>query len=182
LLLLNLDNMYEQYLSMPAVPAGAILKRILQKEHFSQKEIAKKTDIYPQRINDLINGKRKFTPELSSRLENALNISSFGYFYRIQTNHDIFCYQDEQERKHTPDLSKLHKALFWEVYSLEKINWLKNANWVIQRAFEYGNEQEIEEIIRFYGREKITEILNIIPLTDSWKLNERNKNRQFFEI
>ena len=55
--------MYEQYLSMPAVPAGAILKRILQKENLSQKEIAKKTAIYPQRINDLINGKRKFNPE-----------------------------------------------------------------------------------------------------------------------
>jgi addiction module HigA family antidote len=174
--------MYEQYLSMPAVPAGAILKRILQKEHLSQKEIAKKSDIYPQRINDLINGKRKFTPELSFRLEHALEFSSPGYFYRIQTNHDIYCYQDEQERKLTPDLSKLHKALFWEIYSLEKINWLKSANWVIQRTFEYGNKQEIEEIIRFYGREKVSTILKAIPITDTWKLKERNKNRQLFGV
>ena len=174
--------MYEQYLSMPAVPAGAILKQILQKEHLSQKEIAKKSAIYPQRINDLINGKRKFTPESSSRLEKALGISTLGYFYRIQANHDIYCYQDEQERKYTPDLSKLHKALFWETSSLEKINWLKNADWVIQRAFEYGNQQEIEEIIRFYGREKITEVLNTIPATDTWKLNDRSKNRQLFGI
>jgi len=174
--------MYEQYLSISAVPAGAILKRILQKEHISQKEIAKKSGIYPQRINDLINSKRKFTPELSFRLENALGISPLGYFYQIQTNHDIYCYQDKQERKHTPDLSKLHKALFWEVCSLEKINWLKNANWVIQRAFEYGTKQEIEEIIHFYGREKVTEVLNAIPATDTWKLSDRNKNKQLFEI
>ena len=174
--------MYEQYLSMPAVPAGAILKRILQKEHLSQKEIAEKSAIYPQRINDLINGKRKFTPESSVRLEQALGISTLGYFYRIQTNHDIYCYQDEQERKLTPDLSKIDKALFWETYSLEKINWLKNANWVIQRSFEYGNQQEIEEIIRFYGREKVFEILNAIPKTDTWKINDRNKNRQLFAI
>ena len=167
---------------MPAVPAGAILKRILQKEQLSQKEIAKRSAIYPQRINDLINGKRKFTPESSVRLENALGISTLGYFYRIQTNHDIYCYQDEQERKITPDLSKLHKALFWEIYSLEKINWLKSANWVIQRAFEYGNQQEIEEIIRFYGQTKVTEILNAIPVTDTWKLNERNENRKLFKI
>ena len=174
--------MYEQYLSMPAVPAGAILKRILQKERLSQKEIAKRSTIYPQRINDLINGKRKFTPESSFRLEKALGLSTFGYFYRIQTNHDIYCYQDEQERKQTPDLSKINKALFWETSSFEKINWLKNANWVIQRSFEYGNQQEIEEIIRFYGREKVIEILNAIPLTDTWKLNDRNKNRQLFGI
>ena len=174
--------MYEQYLSMPSVPAGAILKRILQKENLSQKEIAERSAIYPQRINDLINGKRKFTPELSSRLEKALGISTDGYFYRIQTYHDIYCYQDKQERKFTPDLSKLKKALFWETLSLDNINWLKHSNWVIQRAFEYGNKQEIEEITRFYGREKVSEVLNAIPSTDTWNLFNRNENRQLFRI
>jgi len=174
--------MYEQYLFMPTVPAGAILKRILQKENISQKEIAKKSAIYPQRINDLISGKRKFTPKYSSRLEQALSISALGYFYRIQTNHDIFLYQDEQERKNTPDLSKLPKALFWETNALNKINWVKNANWVIQRTFEYGNQQEIEEIIRYYGSKKVTDVLNAIPATDTWKLNDRNKNRQLFKV
>jgi len=128
--------MYERYLSMSTVPAGAILKRILQKENISQKEIAKKSAIYPQRINDLISGKRKFTPKYSSRLEQALGIFTLGYFYRIQTNHDIFLYQDEQERKNTPVLSKLPKALFWKINALDKIKWVKNANWVIQRTFE----------------------------------------------
>ena len=174
--------MYEQYLSMPSVPAGAILKRILKKEGLSQREIARKSAIYPQRINDLISGKRRFTLESSFRLENALGISTIGYFYRIQTNHDIYCYQDEQERKHTPDLSKLHKALFWEIYSLEKINWIRSANWIIQRTFEYGNQQEIEEIIRFYTREKVSGALNAIPSTDTWKLHDRSKNRQLFRI
>ena len=173
--------MYEKYLSMPAVPAGAILKHILKRAALSQKEIAEKSDIYPQRINDLIQGKRKFTPELSCRLEQALGISSLGFFCIIQTNHEVFSYQDEQERKITPDLSKLHKALFWETYSFE-INWIRGAKWVIQRAFEYGNKQEIEEIIRFYGREKVTKFLNAIPVTDTWKLRERNPNREKFEI
>ena len=174
--------MYEQYLSMPAVPAGAILKQILKKEKISQKDIAKKAAIYPQRINDLINGKRKFTPEYSSRLEKALGISTLGYFYHIQANHDIYLYQDEQERKSTPDLSKLNKRLFWEVYDLSKINWIKSVNWVIQRTFEYGDKQEIEEIIRYYGEEKVAEVLNKIPATDTWKLRDRNINRQLFKI
>jgi len=174
--------MYERYLSMPAVLAGAILKRILQKENISQKEIARKSAIYPQRINDLINGKRKFTPEYSFRLEQALGISTLGYFYQIQTNHDIYLYQDEQERKKTPDLSKLNRALFLETDALNKINWIKNANWVIQRAFEYGDSQEIEEIINYYGSEKVTKVLNAIPATDTRKLNDRNENRQLFDV
>ena len=174
--------MYEQYLSMPSVPAGAILERILKKENISQKEIAEKTAIYPQRINDLIKGKRKFTPELSVLLEKALGISTLGYFYRIQTYHDIYVYEDEQEKKHTPDLSKFNRALFWETYSLSNINWLKSANWVIQRVFEYGDQQEIEEIIHFYGREKVAATLNAIPKTDTWHLKNRNENRQLFGI
>ena len=178
---LNVLVMYEKYLSMSAVPAGAILKEIVKKKRFSQKEIAKRSSVYPQRINDLIKGKRKFTPELSFRLEKALDISTLGYFYKIQTNHDIYKYQDEQERKITPDLSKLNKALFWDTV-IEKINWIRSANYVIQRAFEYGNETEIAEIIRFYGREKVTEALNAIPTTDTWKLNDRNKNRQLFGV
>ena len=173
--------MYEQYLSMPAVPAGAILKRILREENLSQKEIAEKSDIYPQRINDLINGKRKFTPELSCRLEQALGISNFGYFYKIQANHDIYSYQDEEEKKITPDLSKLSKVLFWDT-DMYKINWLRSARYVIQRAFECGNEIEIEEIIKFYGRKKVVETLNAIPETDTWRIDHRIKNRKIFEI
>ncbi|MDR2971069.1 MAG: helix-turn-helix transcriptional regulator [Bacteroidales bacterium] len=173
--------MYEKYLSMSAVPAGAILKHILKKENLSQKEIAEKSAIYPQRINDLIKGKRKFTPELSSRLEKALDIPILGFFCKIQTNYDIYCYQDEQERKITPDLSKLHKALFWDTL-IEKINWIRSANYVVQRAFEYGNKMEIEEIIKFYGYKKVAEALNAIPVTDTWKLNDRNRNRELFRV
>ena len=173
--------MYEKYLSMSAVPAGAILKHILKKENLSQKEIADKSAIYPQRINDLIKGKRKFTPDLSCRLEKALGIPISGFFCTIQTNHDIYRYQDEQERKITPDLSKLHKALFWDTL-IEKINWIRSASYVIQRAFEYGNEIEIEEIIRFYGYEKVINALNAIPVTDTWKLHDRNRNRKLFRI
>ena len=173
--------MYEQYLSMSAVPAGVILRRILQKEHLSQKELAKKLTVYPQRISDLINGKRKFTPESSFRLEKALGISTLGYFCQIQKNHDIYCYNGNEERKYTPDLSKINKALFWDS-KIEKINWIRSAYHIVKRTFEYGNEIEITEIIKFYGREKTAAILDSIPVTDAWKSNDRKKNRQIFGI
>ena len=178
----NNKTMYEQYLSMPSVPAGAILKQILKKEKLSQKELAQRAKVYPQRINELISGKRKFTPEVSIRLENALGLSPLGYFYSIQANHDIYIYQDEQERKITPDLSKINKAIYWETPSLRNINWIKSTNWIIQRAFDYGSLQDIEEIIKFYGREKVIETLNAIPSTDTWKLKDRNENRRLFNI
>jgi plasmid maintenance system antidote protein VapI len=178
----NFRAMYEQYLSMPAVPAGAILKRILGKEGISQKKIAEKSSIYPQRINDLIHGKRRFTPEMSYKLENALGLKERGYFYKIQANNETYIYVDEQERRAKPNLNRLRKAIFWEAPSWDDINWKKHSTWIIQRAFEYGNKADIEEIIRFYGREKVAETLNAIPETDVWKIGDRNENRKKFNI
>jgi plasmid maintenance system antidote protein VapI len=171
--------MYEQYMNLRTVPAGAILKKILEKEKISQKQIAKKAAIYPQRINDLISGKRKFTPEMSVNLEKAIGITNIGYFYKIQANHEVYTYEEEQDRKITPDLTQINKGLFWDTV-FEKINWIKGAKWIIQRTFEYGNEQEIKEITRFYGKEKITDTLNSID--EKWKEKDRIANRKKFNV
>ena len=171
--------MYEQFTKFRTTPAGAVLKYILQKEKISQKEIAERSYIYPQRINDLINGRRKFTPETSIALEKALGIDALGYFCTIQTNFDVYSYQNEQELKITPDLSKFKQSLFWDT-KMETVNWIRNYKWIIQRAFEYGNEEEIKETVRFYGREKVKEILN--GITEKWVEHNRLKNREKFAI
>ena len=55
-----------------------------------------------------------------------------------------------------PDLPE---NLFWE-FDYEKIDWKgKGAVVVIERVLDRGNSREFEEMIRFYGREKVREIL-----------------------
>jgi plasmid maintenance system antidote protein VapI len=169
--------MYQQYLSLSTIPAGAILRRILEKEHLSQKEIAAKSSLYPQRICDLISGKRKFTPEMSIGLEKALGISEPGYFYKIQANHEVYQYEQEQEKKDTPDLTKFNQTLFWDT-DMHDLNWRKNARWIIKRTFEYGQAEEIKEIIRYYGKEKVEDVLNSIH--DTWKEANRKKNKSLY--
>ncbi len=44
--------------------------------------------------------------------------------------------------------------MFWDT-DIIIIDWSKQYKAVIQRIFERGNEAEKEEIIRFYGQEKI---------------------------
>lgn len=160
---------------MEDVPAGKILEHILKKMNMSQKELADISGLYPQRIRDYIKGERKFTVKASISVERALGIRIEGFFFRIQTNHEIYDFVMNEERKTHPDLSKLSKGLFWDT-RIEKINWIRNKEWVIQRAFEYGNEQEITEIIRFYGKETIKQILPKIK--SSWHGDIRNKNYQ----
>lgn len=74
-------------------------------------------------------------------------------------------------------MAKFSIALFGDT-GIEKINWIKNKEWVIQRIFEYGNHKEIEEAIRFYGKEIIR---NVLQNTHSkWKEETREKNFKEF--
>ena len=57
--------MYEQYLNYPHIPCNAVLKRIMQKERLSQRELARRSGIVPQRINDLLSERRRITADMS---------------------------------------------------------------------------------------------------------------------
>lgn len=48
----------------------------------------------------------------------------------------------------------LKPRLFWD-QRYEDIDWQENALGVIERVLEWGNDEEYEEIVRFYGRERI---------------------------
>lgn len=52
----------------------------------------------------------------------------------------------------------LPKRLFWE-FMYEDINWIKEYAAVIERVIERGTEPEWEELIKFYGKDKIVNTL-----------------------
>ena len=71
------------------------------------------------------------------------------------------CMKEEEKRKQNtekPDLTKLRPVLFWDT-KLDMINWTKHKSAVIKRVFERGNDIEKKEIIRFYGKKNVNEIL-----------------------
>ena len=53
-----------------------------------------------------------------------------------------------------PDLTKFRKTLFWDTI-FDRIDFTAHSRYVINRVFERGTEEEILEIIRFYGIETI---------------------------
>lgn len=169
--------MFENYLQYHHIPCGAIISRIMSKERLTQRELAHRAGIPYQRINDFIANRRRISPEISLKLEKALNIDKQCFFYQIQTNYDIFTAIAHQSEKPHPNLSKFRKALFWDAY-FDKIDWEKNSKWVIKRVFEYGNEKEIKETIKFYGRASIINTLSLIH--DSWNAKNRHDNLKKF--
>ena len=167
--------MYEQYLTYHHIPCGAVLDRIRKKEHLTQRELASRSEIPYQRINDFIANRRRISPENSLKLERALGVEYQCFFYQIQTNHEIFVATSRLSELSGPNKSKYRKALFWDT-DFETLNWQRNSEWIIQRVFEYGNENEIKETIRYYGKRRITKVLHGIK--ESWNSENRENNRK----
>jgi hypothetical protein len=44
---------------------------------------------------------------------------------------------------------------------MDFIDWLRQYKAIIKRVFERGNQREKDEITRFYGQDKIEEVLKV---------------------
>lgn len=168
--------MYERFLQFHNLPSGAVLGHVLKHEHLTQHELANRTGILPQRINDYIVGRRRISADASLKIERALSIGIEGFFYTLQSNHDIYkALQDSSVNRNMPDLKKIKKVIFWDT-EIERMDWDKNKRSIIQRVFEYGDDESIDEIIRFYGKECIRKYLH--EITDTRLLERRIRNEK----
>ena len=73
----------------------------------------------------------------------------------------------------------LPKRLFWD-WRYDAIDWQKLSSSIIARVIERGTNEEVEELIRFYGKTKVTNALlkEILYLPDY----AVDKATKYFEI
>ncbi|MCB0820773.1 MAG: hypothetical protein KDC13_09125 [Bacteroidetes bacterium] len=57
-----------------------------------------------------------------------------------------------------PDKPILDKRIFWDV-KFEELDYEKYANFIIERVFERGDVDDIRQVRRFYGDERVKEAL-----------------------
>lgn len=150
---------YLRFLQYPSLDVGSVIKYIMEQKKTTGRQIAHRSGLTPQRISDYANNHRRITVKASLALERALEIEKPGYFYIIQTNHDIYLASRNQQP--TPDLSKISNHVFWDS-NIKNINWKADKKRIIQRTFEYGDEQTLSEIVRFYGKTTVKQILSDI--------------------
>jgi plasmid maintenance system antidote protein VapI len=135
---------------------GIILERELKQRKLGKSRFAMSLQEFPQTLVSITKGKRRMNIPLALKIEHALGFEE-GYFMMLQVYYDI---EEEKRKQQTihPDLTKLRAVLFWDT-KMEKINWEKQKKAVIKRVFERGNEKEKKEIIRFYGKDSVNDIL-----------------------
>ena len=163
-----MDRLVEKY---KGIHPGIILERELKKKNLKQAPFALSLQVYPQTLNAITKGKRAITPELSLKIDRALGLEE-GTMHILQAYYEIQKVRLETNKR--PDLAVLRNALFWDT-NIAKIDWEHQYKSVIKRVFERGNLQEKEEMIRFYGKEKVKEVVGSDNATDKIELTFRNK-------
>jgi len=138
------------------VHPGLILNYELTKRKIAKGRFALSLSEYPQTLVSITKGKRNMNTALAMKIEKSLGMEE-GYFMILQVFYEIEKEKNKQDNKH-PDLTKIRRVLFWDT-DFDKIQWEKHKRSVIKRVFERGNQEEHQEIIRFYGKQTVESVL-----------------------
>ena len=143
-------------LNYKGIHPGLVLDRELKRRSLKQRPFALSIGEHPQTLNAITKGKRNLTTALALKIEESLNLEE-GVLSLLQTYYNI---RQEKEKRiqQTPQLSLFRKSLFWDT-DFNKLNWKQQYKAIIKRIFERGNEKEKNELIRFYGKKKVQEVL-----------------------
>jgi plasmid maintenance system antidote protein VapI len=147
--------------TIKGIHPGYVLERELQKRNLGKGQFAISVGEFPQTLTAITKGKRRMNTPLALKIEKSLKMEE-GYFMVLQVYYDIAQEKKKEYnklKKDTPDLKLLRPVLFWDT-DIKKIDWQKQKRAVIQRVFERGNEEEKQEITRFYTQDTIDTILN----------------------
>jgi addiction module HigA family antidote len=135
---------------------GLVIERELKKRKLRKNSFALKLQEYPQTLTAITKGRRGITTSLALKIEKSLGFDE-GFLMMLQVYFDIEV-EKKKQIKNTPNLKLIRPVLFWDT-KFENINWIKQKKAVIKRVFERGNEDEKNEIKRYYGEAAVEKIM-----------------------
>ena len=72
----------------PIHPGEILLEEFLKPMGISQYRLAKDISVSPRRINEIVHGKRRVSPDTALRLERFFGLSE-GFWLRLQARYDL---------------------------------------------------------------------------------------------
>lgn len=80
----------------PVTPGEILLEEFLRPMKISQYRLAKTIAVSPRRINEIVHGKRRITPETGVRISKALGMSE-RFFLDLQLDYDLAVEKDAHQ-------------------------------------------------------------------------------------
>ena len=137
---------------------GLLVSRELDKRKIGKSKFAMSLGEYPQTFSAITLGKRNMNTKLALKLEKIFGFEE-GFLMVLQAYYEIKREKQKENISRHPDFTKLRPVLFWDT-DMKKIDWDIQKRAVIERVFERGNKEEKKEIVRFYGRDIIDEVIH----------------------
>ncbi len=134
---------------LKGIHPGKVIGRELKRRALSQRLFASTIGVHSQTLNAVIVGRRNITTEMAVKIEEALGFQE-GLLLTLQAFYDIAEYKRVRSLSKSVEAPNVRRILFWDT-DFDKIDWLRYKRAVINRVLERGNEQEKQEIARFYG-------------------------------
>ena len=141
---------------LKGIHPGLVIERELKKRKLRKNSFALKLQEYPQTLTAITKGRRGITTSLALKIEKSLGFDE-GFLMMLQVYFDIEV-EKKKQIKNTPNLKLIRPVLFWDT-KFENIDWIKQKKAVIKRVFERGNEDEKNEIKRYYGEAAVEKIM-----------------------
>lgn len=162
-----MDKFYKKY---KGIHPGVILKRELNKRSIKERPFALSLNEHPQTLNAITNGKRGISVAFALKAERALEMEE-GTLSVLQVFYEIYQIKEQEkyETQQIPNLKNIDSVLFWDT-DIRKIDWKQQYRAVIQRVFERGDEKAKEEMIRFYGVERVKQVLRELEPKNSYRI------------
>lgn len=135
---------------------GLVIERELKKRKLRKNSFALKLQEYPQTLTAITKGRRGITTSLALKIEKTLGFDE-GFLMMLQVYFDIEV-EKKKQIQNKPNLKLIRPVLFWDT-KFENIDWIKQKKAVIKRVFERGNEDEKNEIKRYYGEAAVKKIM-----------------------
>lgn len=141
---------------LKGIHPGIVLERKIKEQNLRKGKLALAIREFPQVLTDITKGRRGMNTALALKLEKALGLEE-GYFMILQVYYDINRLKKQKTRQ--PDLSKFRKVLFWDT-DLASLDWERQYKAIIKRVMQRGNEKERKELKKFYGIDKVEEVIS----------------------
>lgn len=170
------ETMLPKIAKIKGIHPGLILSREIKRNNIKSAQLAMAIGEHKQTISAIINQKRGINPALSIKLANYFHIEE-DYFMMLQAGYEVKS-KLTANSKITPNLNHFRKVLFWDT-SFDQIDWNKNKRAIIKRVLERGNDKEINEIIKFYGKRTVSRIAKSIEPS---RLSSFQKNAEDFQL
>jgi plasmid maintenance system antidote protein VapI len=142
------------------IPPGVLLSRVLKKRGIRNSAFAQAVGIYAQSWHAMARGLRPIPMEPSLRMDRFLEYP-VGTVARLQLEFEIWS-ATRPFQAVPPELQALRRSLFWDT-TWEQLDWERHSDAIIRRVQEYGNPSEKDQVVAYYGQEKVEQALAADP-------------------